>query len=233
MFPFVTFIRDFRCFQAFSVIDFHPDGTTLLVGDQGGGKSTLLGQLSLVVSKSRGERYDEKVLGVTTDDISILTSWNGDPAPVSYFDFERNNPRTSPAFGMFGIDIGTQVSSMYGSHGEFVRGSLSEIDRAQKGTLLLDEPDMALSPRSIHTLVQSIRNAEKRGVQVIAAVHNPLLIASFAEVLSLEHGRWMRSWEFLESQTEPSTMAKGPRRIQAFYGVKTEPKAEPVAGETP
>jgi predicted ATPase len=178
----------------------------LIVGDQGSGKTTLLQQTHLWVTwatSKHKESFDERT-GLHTRDLAVVGSWVGSPGKVGYFDFEKNNPRTAPALGMYGVDIGTQVSSMFSSHGQFVRGFLGSLSALGTGTLLLDEPDMALSPRSIHTLVKAFEQGASGGGQILATAHNPLLIASFPEVLSLEHQRWMPSHEFLASQaTDP------------------------------
>lgn len=68
----------------------------------------------------------------------------------------------------------------------------------------MDEPDMALSIRSIAKLVGKLRQAVQNNCQVIAAVHNPLLINSFDEVFSVEHRRWMKSSQFVELQWQPA-----------------------------
>ena len=55
--------------------------------------------------------------------------------------------------------------------------------------VLLDEPDLGLSPRSILRAVETLRTVAAGGSQVLATAHNPWLIAAFPEVLSLERER--------------------------------------------
>ena len=62
--------------------------------------------------------------------------------------------------------------------------------------LLIDEPDMALSIRSIYQLHQLLTEVPN---QSICSAHNPLLIELVGEVLSVEHGRCMSSVEFIQS----------------------------------
>jgi predicted ATPase len=49
-------------------------------------------------------------------------------------------------------------------------------------------------------LVRAFQHVADVGGQVIATAHNPIVIAGFPEVYSLEHRRWMSSREFIESQ---------------------------------
>lgn len=201
MIPIAMFLKDHHGIAKGSIMEFAP-GVTLAVGDQGTGKSSLLKQLALWVAKVQGKRHDDRAGAVS--DLAVGCIWEGGPAPIGYFDFERHNPRLAPAIGMYGLDAGTQVSSLFGSHGESVRG-LSGSRALGKGTMLLDEPDMALSPRSIHALTMDLKAAAAAGGQIIAAVHNAALIGSFPWVLSMEHGRWMPSDEFLQRQASEPT----------------------------
>lgn len=219
MIPCVVFNKDWRCFARDTFIGFAP-GVTLLVGDQGCGKSSLLSQMALWISQKKREDRS----GLSPEDLAVTTFWMGKPGRSGYFDLERNNPRTAPAFDMYGIDIATQVHAMRGSHGEFTRQFLSIIKDLGFGTLFLDEPDMALSPRSIYRLVDNLKEAADKGAQIVASVHNPLLIALFPEVMSLEHGRWMPSHEYLElvATTESTVHPKGPRRIDAPHSTTAD-----------
>jgi len=66
--------------------------------------------------------------------------------------------------------------------------------------MMMDEPDIALSIRSCHKLVDMMKKFEKQGHQIIAAVQNPIVIESFPEVFSLEHKmKWMKSEDFIEN----------------------------------
>ncbi len=77
------------------------------------------------------------------------------------------------------------------------------LSEAQGRTLLLlDEPDMALSIRSVHRLAALLQRAADDGHQVIAAVHNPIVIASQPRVLSLEDRTWMSSERFIMLASE-------------------------------
>lgn len=174
----LTFIKDWRCFKDGDQFKFHPS-VNLLVGDQGCGKSSLLETIKDAGSKNKHKR----AVAITDKECMSL-----------FFDFEKGNPRT---LAYFGDDIMGQVAMMFKSHGEAVNGILSGLDKAVDGIAMLDEPDSALSIRSCMKLVSTFKNLEQRGMQVIAAVHNPVVIEAFNEVYSLEHRRWLPSSEFI------------------------------------
>lgn len=197
----VVFSSDCRVFKIGDTFSFRP-GMNFLVGDQGCGKSTLLEQLAITTKCKTYHGNLNRAIEV------------GCSAPLrpAYFDFEKHNPRTQPAFDMgYGYGTQTQISSMFMSHGEFVlayTNTLSEIPTDVPALFLLDEPDAALSPRSAYQLVKGLEAVVVRGFHVIASVHNPILIESQPEVLSVEHRRWMPSKEFLElMRTTPSPKA--------------------------
>lgn len=187
----MTFLKDFRVFAEGETFTFRP-GVNYIVGDQGSGKSTFLEQLALKVSKKMAQRVSlEPMVSVTYD-----TSFH-----PFFFDFEKYNPRTQPALGMgYGYDEVQQISSHYISHGEFVRAFLESLKTAPASLCaIFDEPDAALSARSVLRLAANLDALAARGAQIIASVHNPWLIETQKEVLSLEHRRWMPSEEFLHA----------------------------------
>jgi predicted ATPase len=121
------------------------------------------------------------------------------------YDFEKDNPRVSGSFSD-NIPMDWQVQARWMSHGQVVNAiheNLSGLARKkERYAIVMDEPDTGLSPRSAHELVRHMEKLAKRH-QILAAVHNPILIASQMEVLSLEHRRWMYSAEFLEEMKKP------------------------------
>ena len=231
MIKFVLFKENANNIASGSMFDFKP-GVNLLVGDQGCGKSTLLSQIEYF-----REANSKKKKFASSGKCKIDLLFEGEAKKFGYFDFEKHNPRTQPGLDMgYGYDTNFQVSSMFSSHGETVRALLYP-----KGTgpfiLILDEPDMALSLRSIHQLVDWLKKVEKDGTgQVIMSAHNPYLISCFDNVLSLEHGKWMKSEDFLNTQINdpaPKFSAKEPRRIEAmrFKPKKKKDKADEVVDE--
>ena len=186
------FTSKYRCFEEGEVFEFRP-GINLLVGDQGCGKSTLLGELRNCGTKLKASDRAHRTKKSGTVSTSGKCS--------SYvFDFEYDNPRTK---GHFGDSINFQIASMYASHGETGITVLRALKEAENSIIFMDEPDMALSVRSILEIAKLFDDMVKRGNQLIAAVHNPLLIECSDDVLSLEHRRWITSDDFISSQYQP------------------------------
>jgi predicted ATPase len=171
----ITFLKDYRVFKEGQVIEFKP-GLNLLVGDQGTGKSSLL--------KLIGDNAYEIVHAITTENQSIKTC---------FFDFEKMNARTKSY-----IDSPYDVATRFASHGQVNNKLLASMRELGDTLILMDEPDMALSIRSIYKLYELLKSIPN---QIICSVHNPLLIELVGEVLSLEHSKWMHSEEFIQSQS--------------------------------
>lgn len=189
----ITFAKNFRCFKADERIDLRP-GINLLVGDQGAGKSSLLALL-------RGYGGDRKALSAMSVEearSTVKVASTGDRFKSFGFDFEKENPRTLPGL----TDQGTffQIGSFFRSHGEMVKAIIASLEEAatkEPHLVAFDEPDAGLSPRSAVELLRIMRLVTASGGQVIASVHNPILMLGVPEVLSLEHRRWMTGREFL------------------------------------
>lgn len=180
----LVFTADHRCFKAGERFAFRP-GLNLLVGDQGTGKSTLLQEV--LAHRPSNKDASARHSTLTIDAASHLFS----------FDFERNNPRVQSHFDER-VDFVAQVQMRYASHGEVVRAIVGSAPRRPGAVYLHDEPDGGLSPRSAHWLAAALAALATDGRQVLAAVHNPILLLSVPEVLSVEHRRWMPGAEFLE-----------------------------------
>jgi len=182
----IEFTEKWRCFKAGDRFEFRP-GVNLLVGDQGCGKSSLLG----AVQGAGGEKPGQ------FRDLREKTILKYDPCKVFSADFEKDNPRTK---GYFDKDIRLQLALMYSSHGQSNLTIINSLATAADCLIMLDEPDTALSIRSCMKLVKLLKGAADRSSQVIAAVHNISVIQEFEDVLSLEHGEWMRNEVFIASQ---------------------------------
>ena len=187
----VAFLKDYRCFKKGEKIEFHP-GVNLLVGEQGCGKSSLIGVLR---NRSSGTDHQkdatDKIIKIVADKCSLMS-----------FDFEKDHART----GNFRDDVNyrVQISMRWSSHGEVVNAILRVLsDPTYTNTaFVMDEPDMALSMRSCTALSKLLNDTAARGCQIVAAVHSQTVISLQDEVLSLEHRKWMPSAEFIAAHLD-------------------------------
>ncbi len=188
----VRFLEDYRCFAAGQTLTFEK-GVNLLVGEQGCGKSTLISLLRDRVGTKFTAELSHRVMDVVMQ-----------PCYVRWLDFEKDNPRTQSEIGIHDAFL---LGSMSVSHGQtmlaMLHGLATILSETEGRTLLLlDEPDMALSIRSVHHLAALLQRAADAGHQVIAAVHNPIVIASQPRVLSLEDREWLSSERFIALASE-------------------------------
>ena len=176
----IIFKQDWRCFKKDQKFEFRK-GINLLVGDQGTGKSSLL---KLIFESKKHQ-----------DIIKINCK---EKFKTAFLDFEKQNPRTEKR-----IDTIFQIASIFSSHGETVNSILHSIKKLEEDIVLMDEPDMALSIRSILKLVKLFKELETNKT-IITSAHNPYLIEPF-DVLSLEHRKWMSGKEFIEISKKGET----------------------------
>jgi len=192
-------LNDYRCLKKGLTITFK--GITLLVGDQGSGKSTILESLHRCGS---GEK---RVINLT---LTEKATKNG--VQSFYFDTEKHNPRlkdpqyySTPNGGSTGIGYTSAIQSRFQSHGEVLKAfTVNAIKKAKDCIVLLDEPESALSLRSQFDLVKAIADASERNVQFIISTHCLPLIESITHVYSVEHLCWMGSREFINNQRTDS-----------------------------
>jgi len=182
----IEFKYDYRCFKKCESIKFNQ--LTLLVGDQGCGKSTVFQCLN----KHAYDTKNSHIIVECKDQMNMRS-----------FDFEQDSPRvTEPGLHDSSDVFTTKIMQRFLSHGQSINTILSGMNEFDKGSLiLLDEPDMALSIRSIYKLIDIFKSRLADGCQIISTCHNPLLISAFHEVMSLEHRKWMTSKEFIELES--------------------------------
>ena len=186
----VKIIKNIRkVFKAGETIPLRP--LTFLVGDNGSGKTTFLESLS-----SRFVNGESGEIEISKEELKGLQGY-------SHFDLEKHNPRKQDerSITLFGI------VSVFRSHGE-MNMDLFVHDFAEKQNeiILLDEPDQALSIRSIYRLFKIFEKMISNGCQIIAAVHSQTLMELVDEIYSMEHRKWMTCSEFLKTQKRPKKL---------------------------
>jgi predicted ATPase len=174
----IEFTVDWRCFKIGDKIEFNP-GINLLVGDQGSGKSSLIQEIVNHVNRR-----------------DIHSNLVHDTDLVHYYDFEKSNLRTKSY-----VDTLSDIKSRFVSHGEFNLNVVIGLASKEKDAVfLMDEPDTALSIRSISVLVKTFAQMALNGCQVIAAVHNPYIIQALSVVCDMESRQWVMPKEFITKQ---------------------------------
>lgn len=181
----IKFGKKFRCFKAGKCFSFRR-GLNIVVGDQGKGKSSLFN--AVMMSKKNRVKLN---INIVCDQGLCYRG----------FDFEKDSPRTKGYLENDSTKLNFQVESMFASHGE---SNLCILEAAKEiedvDLFLIDEPDQALSIRSVERLYGILEELVRREKQVIISAHNPFLILREKEVLSVEHGKWMKSVDFLRNQ---------------------------------
>jgi len=188
----VRFIKDYRCFKDGDTIEFR-EGLNLIVGDQGTGKSSLFG---LILDLARE--------GSSSEASDILKVGTSRAVRTHSFDSEKDNPRTK-SYLVSGNEF-AQINSMFRSHGQVIRDIVQSLPKMDDPCVyFLDEPDMGLSPRSIYKTISLFHEVVGEGHQILAIVHNPLLIESAEQVYDMETRQWVSPSDYLTRQQDVGT----------------------------
>ncbi len=148
------------------VIDLsHP--LIMLSGENGSGKSTLLHSLYYAFRGEQVENYVYRFEGAKPD------------GKVFLFDAEQHNPRKQ--LELFGDNPEMREFLEMASHGQIMLSLFSDsFPSLPNGTiLLLDEPEMALSPSNQRRILKMLMElVDEKNFRIIAATHSPILIES-------------------------------------------------------
>jgi predicted ATPase len=142
----------------------HP--LVILQGENGSGKSTLLHSIYYAL---RGEHVEGYVYRLEAGEVKV--------GKVFLFDAEAHNPRTNLEF--FKDDPHTREFLQMASHGQVMLSMFREnFPSLPEGTtLLLDEPEMALSVSNQHRILKMLKQlVDEKNFRVICATHSPVLI---------------------------------------------------------
>ncbi len=142
----------------------HP--LVLLTGENGCGKSTLLHAIYYAL---RGEKVDGYLYKL--EDSQAKTE------RILLFDAEQHNPRTHPE--LFEDQPQMKEFVQIASHGQVMLSMFRETFPSFPNgtTLLLDEPEMALSLSNQRRILKMLMElVDQKSFRIIAATHSPILI---------------------------------------------------------
>lgn len=168
---------------------------TFFVGENGAGKTTVLESIAV--------RYPR--LGTFTPYLNTLgTTLTLEDAPLGWnAQLETDRNAASDGFFLRASTLDTLLNSLSGetrprprrnasyrerSHGEGLLNVLQQ-HFDTRGFYLLDEPETALSLRSLLSVVALLHHLAARGSQVLCATHSPVLL-SLPNAQILEFGDW-------------------------------------------
>src|ERR1017187_2914724 len=144
----------------------HP--LVMLQGENGSGKSTLLHSIDYAL---RGQQVDGYIYKLDPGKVTL--------GEIYLFDAEAHNPRTNLEF--FKEDPRMQEFLSMASHGQVMLTMFREnFPSLPEGTtLLLDEPEMALSVSNQRRILKMLLElVDQKKFRVICATHSPVLIDS-------------------------------------------------------
>ena len=142
----------------------HP--LVMLQGENGSGKSTLLHSIYYAL---RGEQVEGYVYRLEPGDVT--------PGKAYLFDAEQHNPRVQPE--LFKDQPEMVEFLKMASHGQVMLSLFREtFPKLPEGsTLLLDEPEMALSVSNQRRILKMLMElVDQKKFRIICATHSPVLI---------------------------------------------------------
>jgi predicted ATPase len=140
----------------------------MLSGENGSGKSTLLHSMHYALT---GEQVDGFVYKLDRNGVK--------PGKVFLFDAERHNPRMQLDFFKDQPDMLEFLE--LASHGQVMLAMFRQnFPSLESGTtLLLDEPEMALSVSNQRRILKMLKElVDQRKFRIICATHSPVLLES-------------------------------------------------------
>lgn len=149
----------------------------MLRGENGSGKSTLLHSIYYAL---RGEQVENYVYKLENQQTDISQAF--------LFDAEQHNPRNQ--LHLFENQPQMKEFLETASHGQVMLSLFQETfpNLPAGTTLLLDEPEMALSPSNQKRIIKMLMElVDEKNMRIIAATHSPVLIeASETYVINLD-----------------------------------------------
>lgn len=138
----------------------------MIAGENGSGKSTLLHSIHLAL---RDEKVNGYIYRLDPGDVRLGETF--------LFDAEAHNPRTNLDY--FKDEPEMLEFLQMASHGQVMLAMFSQnFPSLPEGTtLLLDEPEMALSPSNQRRILKMMKElVDQKKFRIVCATHSPILI---------------------------------------------------------
>lgn len=199
---------------------FEFEATTILVGENGSGKSTIIEAIATALDLPHGGgtawevREHAEEAPALTEHLQVV---KGATTNRTGFFLRAETMHESMAHLMeIGAMRGYEMARR--SHGEMfvdlLTGRFTEF-----GLWILDEPESALSFTASLTLLQLIRERERAGLQTVMATHSPVL-ASAEGARVVELGEWGirdSTWDDLDMVAHWRRFLDDPRRYTRYF----------------
>ena len=169
------------------VVEFR-DSITLIVGENGSGKSTMLKYMSDRKAAKRDGVTDKMVISEESKNVRSM-----------YFDTEKNNPRINRPASFNAVDVMNHLNGNMQSHGETLFPILEYVGQMQNAVVLVDEPESGISLSNQKKLWEAFSAAAANGCQLVIATHSYLFIQWAGEVFDMSSGKYVSSERYIES----------------------------------
>lgn len=184
----ITFTEDFRCFPKGTQIEFK-SRVTVIVGDNGAGKSSLIGSLrghfETSWSMSQIHRPLEALPSTITPNVPGGTEMN-------YIDLATDLMKSSGHMHDDHMDL--HLSLLHKSSGQSSILQLSGMMEASQAKIhIIDEPERGLSPAKLPVMATLLQEtiADRPDDQFIIITHSPIIMNALAEeVLFMPSGTY-------------------------------------------
>ncbi len=183
----------------------------ILIGPSGGGKSTFLQCMNLLIEPDEGEIYfkDKKIdfkntsdlcnlrqkVGMIFQDFNLFDHLNARDnislalKKVRNFSHKEAVERAEEELKRVGLETRAELYPSQLSGGQKQRVAIARAIAMEPEMLLLDEPTSALDPELVGEVLNVIRDLAQLGMPMIMATHQMDFVKNFAtEVLFMEQG---------------------------------------------
>ncbi|MGD1524039.1 AAA family ATPase [Vibrio owensii] len=188
--PKVVFAQDYRSFEKDTVIEF-PNRLTVISGDNGGGKSTLLSCIRVLFKSKWTLSHDHNAKGVLIDTIKQTQE-------VAYIDISKDLCATSPEIDFENINLHIQAVKSSSGQGSMLQLHALLTD-CKCPLVILDEPERGLADcrqYMVRALLQKFM-AENPETQVIITTHSKIFMDMADKLFEIQTRSLMSPSEYL------------------------------------